>query len=642
MKSGLAAIIGLALIIPAIPLLTFAQGGISTPLIGGAGGTITVYVRDEFGAPLTITPKINLREIGMAGSPNSFPQIAGQGWVFTNLATGQDYQVIVEADGYQTAYEDASLPPFDNASSIVLVYLKPIGQKNEFRKPKGQFVLAPRTEKEVERGLKDLRSRKFDSAEKHLAKALQMAPGNPYANYVMGMIYFFWERLPQAEQYLAKSVSIDPREPPALLALGTVRLQLNDKTGAIQVLNRDVQLDVKSWKGEWLLANAYLYQGNYAQARDFAERAIATGKVEAAPAELILGDALAGLGEREKAISTFQGYLDKYPNDSRAAQIREYVARLAKNPEAVTPVVERVATPSGPSNGSQSAAPAPTDEISAPPPPVELPPKANWAPPDVDSAKPFVISGAACSLPKVMKAVAKSAVEFVGTLQEFSATEEYQSVEIKRDERLETPERRTYSYLALVDTPSSHLIEVNEFRRARSEPRDRPGMLVDVGTPALALVFHPIFSGAFNWSCEGLGEWNSKSAWVIHFEQRADRPTSLLQAFFTRSHEYALPLKGRAWVTENGGEIMHLDTDLTHPIKEIGMMREHFSIDYAPVTFQTHKVRLWLPQDADVYYQYQGHYIHHYHHYSDFKLFWVGTKQKDSKTPYKPKNKSTR
>lgn len=629
------------MIIPAIPLLTFAQGGISTPLIGGAGGTITVYVRDEFGAPLTITPKINLREIGMAGSPNSFPQIAGEGWVFTNLATGQDYQVVVEAEGYQTAYEDASLPPFDNASSIVLVYMKPIGQKNEFRKPKGQFVLAPRTEKEVEHGLKDLRSRKFDSAEKHLAKALQMAPGNPYANYVMGMIYFFWERLPQAEQYLAKSVSIDPREPPALLALGTVRLQLNDKAGAIQALSQDVQLDVKSWKGEWLLANAYLYQGNYAQARDFAERAIATGKVEAAPAELILGDALAGLGEREKAISTFQDYLDKYPNDSRAAQIREYVARLEKNPEAVTPVAEHVAAPSGPSNVTQPAEPAPKAAISAPPPPVELPPKANWAPPDVDAAKPFIISGAGCSLPKVMKAAAKSAEEFVSTLERFSATEEYQSVEIKRDEQLETPETRTYNYLVLVEHPNPHLIQLDEFRDEDAAANNMPGLLADLGTPALALAFHPIFSSAFNWSCEGLGEWNGKSAWVIHFEQRADRPTSLLQAFETRSKEYALPLKGRAWVSENGGEIMHLDTDLTHPVKEIGMVREHFSIDYAPVTFQTHKVRLWLPQDADVYYQYRGHYIHHYHHYSDFKLFWVGTKQRDSKTPYKPKNKST-
>ncbi|HEV2304920.1 MAG TPA: tetratricopeptide repeat protein [Candidatus Acidoferrales bacterium] len=576
----------------------------------------------------------------MAGSPNSFPQIAGEGWVFTNLATGQDYQVIVEAEGYQTAYEDASLPPLDNASSIVLVYMKPIGQKNEFRKPKGQFVLAPRAEKEVERGLKDLRSRKFDSAEKHLAKALQMAPGNPYANYVMGMIYFFWERLPQAEQYLAKSVSIDPREPPALLALGTVQLQLNDKAGAIQALSQDVQLDVKSWKGEWLLANTYLSQGNYAQARDFAERALATGKAEAAPAELILGDALAGLGEREKAISTFQDYLDKYPNDSRAAQIREYVARLEKSPGAVTPVAERVATPSGPSNVTQPAEPAPKAAISASPPPVELPPKANWAPPDVDAAKPFIISGAGCSLPKVMKAAAKSAEEFVSTLERFSATEEYQSVEIKRDEQLETPQRRTYNYLVLVENPNPHLIQMDEFRGGNAGANNMPGLLADLGTPALALAFHPIFSGAFNWTCEGLGEWNGKSAWVIHFEQRADRPTSLLQAFETASKEYALPLKGRAWVTENGGEIMHLDTDLTRPVKEIGMMREHFSIDYAPVTFQTHKVRLWLPQDADVYYQYQGHYIHHYHHYSDFKLFWVGTKQKDSKTPYKPKNKS--
>jgi len=629
MKSGFVALIGLALMIPAIPPRAFAQG---SALIGAAGGKITVYVRDEFGAPLTTTPKIDLRERGMVGAPPGFPQIAGEGWVFTNLPTGEDYQVIVQAEGYQTAYEDASLPPFDNASSIVLVYMKPVGQKNEFRKPKGQFVLAPRTEKEVERGLKDLRSSKFDSAEKHLAKALQTAPANPYVNYVMGMIYLTSKQVPQAKPYLEKSVSIDPRDARSLLALGTVRFQLGDYLGAIQVLEQDVRLDATSWKAYWILADSYLTQRNYAKGREYAEQALKLGKENAAVVQLLLGEALAGLGEREEAIATIENYLRTHPNDPNIAKIRSYVEALRNAP---SPLAKAVAIPVAAKTNSLAASvasPAPVQpkaplSISAPAPPVDLPPKENWAPPDVDSVKPFVISGAACSLPKVLGAATKNVLQFVSSLQQFSATEEYQSVEIKRNEQLESPETRKFDYLVTIDEPGPHIIHVDEIRNAGPGAGNMLGILADVGSPGLVLAFHPIFRDDFDWKCEGIGEWKDKPAWVIHFEQRTDRPTSLLAAYETASHEYALPLKGRAWVSQKEAQVLHLDTDLVHPMTKIGLTREHFAIDYGPVSFKSHHVQLWLPEDVDVYYQLKGHFLHHFHHYTDFKLFWVGSSE---------------
>ncbi|HEV2422226.1 MAG TPA: tetratricopeptide repeat protein [Candidatus Acidoferrales bacterium] len=592
-----------------------------------------MFLRDEFGAPLSVTPQLTLHDsTGGGGFSLVEAHQVGDAWVFSGLQTAAEYELDIRAEGYQPDHEEVTLPPIEGAQQHVVVFLNPIGQK---KAPPGGMILAPRAQKEVENGLKDLRARKFESAEKHLNKALSIAPASPFVNYAAGMAYFLWGKLPQAEQYLAKSVSIDPREPAALLALGAVRFQLNENAGAIEVLQQDVQLDAKSWKGQWMLANAYLRQGSYAQARASAERAMAMGKADAAPAELILADALAGLGEREKAIATFQGYLNTHPQDGRAAQIRAFITQLEKPPQTVVPVAAAAA--SGPSNVAHPAAlPLPAD-IGVPPPPVELPPNENWAPPDVDAAKPFVVSGASCSLPKVMESAAKYASTLVTTLGNFTATEQYQTVEVKRDERLETPETRTYNYMAVVDKSNPHLIEMDEIRDSRSHAEDTPGLLVDKGTPVLALAFHPLFSGSFDFSCEGLGEWKGKSAWVVHFRQRTDKPTGFLQAFEAVSGEYLLPLKGRAWVAENGGEVMHLDTDLTHAVKQVGLLREHFSIDYAPVLFPTHKQVLWLPQDADVYYQYQGHYIHHYHHFSDFKMFWVGTSEKDEK-PTMPKD----
>lgn len=605
----------------------FAQRGVVMEMAQPTDGTIAVYIRNELGQPLSVFPQLKLTQAGSGTTRPSIAQSTGDGWVFSNLEVGQEYQVEVKAEGYQTAYESTNLPYLDHASSNVIVFLKPLDQKDSSRLPGSQFILAPRAAKEVERGLKDLRSQKFDSARKHLEKALQMAPGNPYVNYVMGMIYLVSRQSALAKPFLETSVSIDPKQPPSLLALGTVRFQLNDYPGAIEVLERDVQLDASSWKAEWMLASAYLRQRNYVKAREYAERAIQNGKQNASQVELVLGQALAGSGEREKAVETFEAYLNAHPQDPNSAKIRNYVASLKLSPvPTVVPVSEGSATMAK----SNPADPAESPAVPPPAPPVDLPPKENWAPPDVDAAMPFLIAGAACSLPKILQAAEKNAEQFVNTLQEFSAIEEYQSVEIKHDERLEYPEIRKFGYLVTIGNPRPRVIELHEIRNQGLGAGDLPGPLVDLGAPARVLAFHPVFQNDFEWKCEGLGEWSDKPAWVVHFQQRSDRPTSLLAAYETPSQEYALPLKGRAWISQNGGQVMHLETDLTHPMSEIGLMRQHFAIDYRPASFQSHNVQLWLPESVDVYYQYRGHYMHSYHHYTNYKLFWVGTRQEIS------------
>jgi len=111
-----------------------------------------------------------------------------------------------------------------------------------------------------------------------------------------------------------------------------------------------------------------------------------------------------------------------------------------------------------------------------PPPPTELPPDKGWAPPDIDAAKLFVIPEAACSLPKILRVARKSAVQFVDTLQKFTATEEYESVEVKRNKSLEKPESRTVNYVATIEPPRSGTIVVTEYRdQSASEQQCRAG-----------------------------------------------------------------------------------------------------------------------------------------------------------------------
>lgn len=601
-----------ALVVLCVPALVHAQtlpgdmAASTVPLNSTHTGNIAVYVRTEDGAPLAAPPTLTLFAISRPMPVPKATKGDGDVWVFPNLLVGDIYEVQVTASGYHTELRAVTVPNSVTASASVIVFMRSPNDELAFHPPSGQFVLAPEAEKEAQKGATDLDSGKLDSAQKHLSKALQSAPNNPYLNYLMGMRFLLNGALPAAKPYLEKSVAGDARQVPALKALGSLRFQQADYAGAIQVLVPAARLDPSNWKVHSMLAASYLKEKDFEHSREEAGQSLKIGGAQAQHDQLVLGEALASLDRRPEAIAALEAFLTQYPHDTNDAAIRAWLPSL-KIPEmpALPPISLQIAS-------------APTL--------LDLPPRENWAPPDIDSVKPFTISGASCSLPKVLTSAGKSASQLVDDLQQFTAEEKYQSVEIKHDQALERPETQTFNYLVFIENPRPDVINVQEMRNQGVKAEDMPGQFAE-GDAALALVFHPLLQSDFSWSCEGLGEWQDKPAWIVRFEQRSDRPDRLA-TFNTGINSFSLPLKGRAWVAENGGQVMHLEVDLVKPLSEIKLEREHFIIDYSPVPFAQHKVTLWLPENVDVYLQYRGHYLHHYHHFSGFKLFWTGATQK--------------
>lgn len=583
-------------------------------------GTITVFLRDEDGKPIPTNKVVPIVRIASTASTipmKDLPVATGEMWVFRRMSIGEDYDVLVGVPGYYDAREHVHLPRRTGASADVIVIMRPVDQELVFHPPNSDFRLPPSAQKEIQHALDDLQHGQPRSSMKHTQKALQIAPDNPYVQYVMGLTYALTKQFKEARPFLEKSVSIDSRDPAALTALGTVCYQLGDNAGAVQALSKAVKLDGGLWKAEWTLSVAYLGEKKYAEAREHAEQAIKIGKDKAGQAQLALGQALAGLGEREQAAKLFDKFAAEYPADPNAANAVKWAALMRQPVQVNVPSSMSAALPAGAEMGA------------APTPPVETPPRADWAPPDVDAAKPFVISDATCPLEQVLKTAGKNAEEFVAVLEEFSATEEFQAIEIKRDGELDRPSAQAYNYFVFVEHVNPTVFHLDEVREQGSQPASLSARVSDIGVPGLALAFHPTIQPDLNWTCEGLGKWNEQPAWVIHFEQRPDRP-SVLAMFATPSRGFSMPLKGRAWVSEQNGQVLHLDTDLVSEIKPVDLKREHFAIDYKLVSFQNHKVDLWLPENVDTYIQYQGHFLHHYHHFTNFKLFWVGATQKIS------------
>lgn len=599
---------------------------------------MVLYVRDDRGNLITLAPTVRLSSDMTNGVPiMQSPHRLGDGWEIDGVQEGFDYELEVSVPGYRACTEDVSVP-LNGAPSAVIVFLRPNDSNGILTRPDGgNFVMAPRAQKEADQALRDLNDNKIDSAQKHITKLLKMDPGNPYANYLAGVAYLHSNHLPEAKTYLEKSVSIDPKQFGALLSLGSLLYRQSDFDGAVPMLSQAIKVNANSWQAHWLLAACYLHTRNYEQSRDNAATALKLDRKDASRAEMVLGQALAELGKHQEAIAALDVFVRENPSDPNAEEARRWVKILEQQLAqaaltASTPTVvssQAALTPVVGSPNSGAAIFRATEMV-------ETPPNENWAPPDVDAAKPFVISSAPCSLNKILNAAGNHAEDFVNDFERMTATEEYQSVETRKDGQLERPSSATFSYIVTIDRSIPKLPQIQETRDTGVANTDLPGYFADFGAPALELVLHPNFQDDFEWTCEGLGKWKDRTAWVLHFAQRADRPTSRLESFENSHQQFLLPLKGRVWISASGDELVHMDVDLAKPLNEIDLRRYHLSLDYRSVSFPTHRVRLWLPETTDLYIQFHGRFFHNYHHFSDYKLFWVGASEVISKPKETP------
>lgn len=610
-------------------------------------GTIFVQVLGASGTVLGVNPTVALTQDGFDGPGMSVPEPIGRNqWKFQGLKGGSVYVVKVQAKGYLPQEKYVELANTVNATARINVYLVANGRPEDtFAEPPGHFLLPPRAQREVEQAVKDLKSSKPSKARKHLEKALKIAPRHPTVNYLMGMSYLMDHQTDKALPYLEKSVSIDPTQLPALLALATVRYRQGNYSAVVDLLKDAVVEGSALWQVQWILAAAYLHERKYEQARDHAEASLKANKKKARGVRLILGEALAGLGLRQQAVEQLATFLKENPNDPEDVRVRALAKKLR---EPVSPSMKSTAVSlpghkasklsaketaapvdgnAHPGNASSRTPLSAIVPVVPPAPPTAVPPKPSWAPPDVDAMKPRIISNRACPLPSLLRRARRTAVEWVRDLQEFTATEEYQSVEIDHHGNVGRPFEKKFDYLVFIQKPRPHLLAIQELRRPHVILSRMGAPIVAFGGPGLALVFHPNYVNEYRWSCDGIGVWRGKRAWIVRFTQRSDLPPTTLQSFEDDKGSHLLRLKGIAWLSEKGDHVMHLETDLVKPMPSIHLEREHFSLSYRQVAFRSHPVKLWLPESVDFYVTFRGHSYHNYSHYSHFLLFWAGVGQ---------------
>jgi tetratricopeptide (TPR) repeat protein len=473
--------------------------------------------------------------------------------------------------------------------------------------------LAPKLQKELGKAMEALRADKPAEARSHLDAVYRFAPGDADANFLFGIYSAEMNDWVHAKNYWERVLVLAPNHLSALLSLGGALMRENKSAEAAQYLNRAVEAEPTSWRAHAALADACLRQGLLDESIEHAERALELGHGQAGIVQPVLARALHLHGDQERATHALQAYLQDHPTDAAATKQLE-------NLQASLGLTRK------PSPGKASASPSSEPVVAT-----SALLASNWLPPDIDERVPPVEPGVACNLEEILEKSEKRIQEFVANVDQFTATEAVTHESINKWGFASHPIRFEFDYLVSIKQNRLGLLSVDEYRDSHYLPAKFPDGIATTGLPALVLIFHPNYVQNFKISCEGLARSKGGPAWQMYFRQRPDKPNTIrTYQIGAQGQAYPVALKGRAWIAADSFQIVRLETDLIDPLPQIRLVADHAAIEYGPVHFQARNLDMWLPQNAEVHYDWRGRRSHRRHSFRNYLLFSVDDQQRIS------------
>jgi hypothetical protein len=238
-----------------------------------------------------------------------------------------------------------------------------------------------------------------------------------------------------------------------------------------------------------------------------------------------------------------------------------------------------------------------------------------------------------CDLPAVLAQAGVRANELVTNIQNFTAQERIEFRLLDRVGNQFDAGSNDFDYTAVLARQPQGGYSVQESRNPVPGGRPFPIDMHDLGLPEIALMFLPEFQTNYEMNCSGAVIRNDRPTWIVNLRQRKDRPDTTASFTDKNGIVYRAPLKGRAWIAKDSGEVVHLEIALMHPILPVNIQSWTLSINYAPVHFNTRNIDVWLPQSADVYRESDNGRTFTSHKFTGFRLFSVDVNMEPNSPP---------
>ncbi len=552
------------------------------------GVTVHVTILDDHKQPLKQQSLVRIT--GENTGRVFFQATKGTEAIFNDLPPGK-YLIEVGAAGYIGTHLETTISDLSHDASPTFLLPRDPAAVNLTL---GDEALPSKARKQAERGVQALVLGNFMEARKYLEIANHQYPTSSNINFLLAYTAMQQKEDEREMQYLLESTKLDPKNLQAQNLLGQLYYARGDYARAAEAEAIVVAHSGESIPARRVLANSYLHLKQYEKARENAQWLLDNGGSEAASARLILGQALAGLGKYEQAVTVLESYLANEPGSPVTGQVNDLLAELKLDAANAKLGIADPELASG----------------------TEILLKAGM-PLDVDSQKPTVAAGVPCPA-NLIQMTANPSKQLVDSVSQFSAVDHMVHESISPQGTPRNRETRQYNYVVAISDPPHGQLSFQEYRD--SDNLEMPDKVNTNGLAVLALAFHPFFRDDFEMHCEGLGDWHGQAAWLVYFRQQDNKP-SRLRYYVANKTYYPVSLKGRAWLSADNYQILHLETDLVKPIPEIRLNTEHTSVSYGPVQFRKHAADLWLPKSADMYVSWGNRRFHRSESFDHFMLF---------------------
>jgi tetratricopeptide (TPR) repeat protein len=523
----------------------------------------------------------------------------------------------IVADGFATSDLKVLLEHSDREMRVT-IYLRPETRGG----PNGEGwipALSATASSHYAKIVDSLRKGDLKESQQHYGKLRRGALGHPNVQYVAGVVDYRSKDTGMALFHFSQAAYLNPEYEDSARALGGLLYRTGIYGEAYEVFSRLARKHPQEWEPAWQAASAAFLAAQYPEARENAQAAFEHGGAAALKAEALLAftDAMLKKWPEARAAATTVVTQSKDPGLAATAQdllvaVGPGDAASDSNRHALAPQRAEAALLS-------------TEDYDP-----RVPPRL-WAPPDVDDSIPTIIQGTPCNAAEVLKLAGLRVAARFEKLSEVAATENIEQAVLDATGRVMPLKHFTVDYLAEAHLMPNGNYAVDEFLTGNTPEPSPTSPPVAHGLAALALVFHPNMQSDFTFDCEGLTPWKGRPAWSIHFTERKDLPARL-HAYNASGTFYPAYIRGRGFVDQALGELLHMETDLEDSIPQLRLEEEHLVVDYAPVTFRSVAEPFYLPSEAELYVHFRGHLYRIREDFKKYLRFDVATRQ-DIKAP---------
>jgi hypothetical protein len=186
------------------------------------------------------------------------------------------------------------------------------------------------------------------------------------------------------------------------------------------------------------------------------------------------------------------------------------------------------------------------------------------------------------------------------------------------------PQRQKFEYLMLSHhTPSGVILE--EYRRDKQGRDVVAEGQFSQGFASDWVRFYPSNRSESRFRYLGQQEVDKHNTLVVAFAQIPDLVKVPAQCLFSGTW-YSLLFQGVVWIDSRDFRIIRMREDLLAPRPDIYLQKFTVKIRFDEVQISRAATSVWLPQEVDVEWEFNGNLFQQRHLYSDYRLYAVRTR----------------